>query len=413
MSQPDGTKLVSFPAGKATGARRPRDPRIDAFRGLALVMIFIDHVPGNPYEYLTIRNFTHSDAAEAFFLMSGLAAALAYSGRLTSEARAEHGLWNGIAPMWKRSWTLYLAHIFMTVWAIAIFSAAAGIYAMPELLEQINLRQVFGNTGEALFGIAALTHQLGYVNILPAYSVLLLFAPLMLMIGLWRPWALLTLSLVIWMAAGLWRLNLPNFPNPGGWFFNPISWQLLFVLGALTGLGMRRGERFVPKSRALFWACLGFCVLALVWKFVPAVGDVINHQMARLYQAGIPFHLTTHDKTFVALPRLLNILALAYVLSCLPWVTRACAHKAAAPLRLLGQQGLLVFCTGTVVSLMFQVYMAGNPLSTWMGWGLPPLGIVIMLITAWLGSARKAAPRGSAPSAQGGLVASSGKRRTG
>ncbi|HBU53972.1 MAG TPA: OpgC protein, partial [Sulfitobacter sp.] len=28
--------------------RRARDPRIDAFRGLALIMIIIDHMPGNP-----------------------------------------------------------------------------------------------------------------------------------------------------------------------------------------------------------------------------------------------------------------------------------------------------------------------------------------------------------------------------
>ncbi|WP_226621080.1 OpgC family protein [Alloyangia pacifica] len=409
MPQPED-KLVSFPAAKAAAPpRRPRDARIDAFRGLALVMIFIDHVPGNPYEYLTIRNFTHSDAAEAFFIMSGLAAALAYSGRLTPEARAENGLMNGVLPMWKRSWTLYLAHIIMTVWAIAIFSAGAGIYNLPELRETINLRQVFSNPEEALFGIAALTHQLGYVNILPAYSVLLFFAPGLLLLGLWKPKALLWTALAIWMAAGLWRLNLPNFPNPGGWFFNPISWVLLFAIGMLTGLAMRRGERFVPVSRPLFWTCLGFCVLVLAWKFIPDFGAVINHQMARLYQAGIPFHLTTHDKTFVALPRLINILALAYVLSCLPAVTRFCAGKVAAPLRLLGQQGLLVFCTGTVVALAFQVIMAGNPLSVWMGWGLPPLGIVIMLVVAWMAQARKPVRREA--QAPGGVVAKAGQRR--
>ena len=57
--------------------RRARDPRIDAFRGLALIMIIIDHMPGNPWEHLTIRNIGFSDAAEAFFIMSGIAAGIA------------------------------------------------------------------------------------------------------------------------------------------------------------------------------------------------------------------------------------------------------------------------------------------------------------------------------------------------
>ncbi|MCB1958712.1 MAG: OpgC domain-containing protein, partial [Rhodocyclaceae bacterium] len=36
---------------------RQRDGRIDVLRGLALVMIFINHVPGTVFEHLTNRNF--------------------------------------------------------------------------------------------------------------------------------------------------------------------------------------------------------------------------------------------------------------------------------------------------------------------------------------------------------------------
>jgi len=55
-------------------ARAQRDLRLDVFRGLALVMIFINHVPGTVYENVTSRNFGLSDAAEGFVLMSGVAA---------------------------------------------------------------------------------------------------------------------------------------------------------------------------------------------------------------------------------------------------------------------------------------------------------------------------------------------------
>ena len=55
-----------------------RDSRLDVLRALALITIFINHVPGNPYEMFTSRNFGFSDATEAFVLISGIAVGLAY-----------------------------------------------------------------------------------------------------------------------------------------------------------------------------------------------------------------------------------------------------------------------------------------------------------------------------------------------
>ena len=40
-----------------------RDLRIDFFRGLALYMILVDHVVGDPLSRFTIQNFGFSDAA--------------------------------------------------------------------------------------------------------------------------------------------------------------------------------------------------------------------------------------------------------------------------------------------------------------------------------------------------------------
>ncbi|HVR55249.1 MAG TPA: OpgC domain-containing protein, partial [Pseudolabrys sp.] len=34
-----------------------RDPRIDVVRGMALLMIFVDHIPGNALGLATLRNF--------------------------------------------------------------------------------------------------------------------------------------------------------------------------------------------------------------------------------------------------------------------------------------------------------------------------------------------------------------------
>ncbi|TDX27991.1 OpgC family protein [Rhodovulum visakhapatnamense] len=380
MQRPD---TVSVPK------KRPRDPRIDAFRGLALVMIFIDHVPGNPYENWTIRNFGFSDAAEAFFVMSGIAAGMAYSGRFAAPQIRLNGLWAAIRPIWGRSWTLYIVHVLLSAWAIAIFAWGAMAFDVPDLLTKINLRQVFENTGEALIGIPLLTHQFGYVNILPAYSVLLLFAPLAILIGMRAPLLMVSISIAMWFVAGMWRIDLPNYPNPGGWFFNPLSWQIIFVLGLLTGIQMRRGERLVARRRWLFWAAAGFLGFVLVWAQVPALGERLNAIMRQAGEAGLPFHLVGFDKTYVSLPRMLHVLALFYVLSCLPWVTRIAGSALAAPLRLMGRQGLLVFSFGTVVSLSFQVLMDGRPDLALLPWLLPPLGVAAMLVAAVLGEASR------------------------
>lgn len=387
MPQPDGQ-------GGAV-ARRPRDPRIDAFRGLALIMIFIDHVPGNPYENFTIRNIGFSDAAEAFFVMSGVAAGLAYSGRFLPHNLARNGLWHAVSPVWHRAWVLYLVQIFLTVWAIAIYSGGAMFFDMPGLIKQINLTQVFENTQSALIGIPALMHQLGYVNILPAYMVLLGLTPFAIMLGLRRPWLLAGASALLWFCAGLWRLNMPNFPNPGGWFFNPFAWQAVFVCGLLIGLSLGRKERFVPVSKVLFGLSVGFLLLVVVWRYVPGVGPFLNHQMARLGGIGVPFHLVSHDKTFLALPRLLHSLALVYVLSCLSPVFQMSASQVSAPLRLLGRQGLLVFASGTLLALVFNVLIKASDIALFNPIFLPPMGVIAMLVIAWVceaASARKAQP---------------------
>ncbi|NVK47728.1 MAG: OpgC domain-containing protein [Rhodobacteraceae bacterium] len=382
---------IAVPNELAQPVKRPRDPRIDAFRGLALLMIFVDHSPHNPFEYLTVRNIGFSDAAEAFFIMSGVAAGLAYTGRF--QARHDKGLWQAVAPMWKRSWTLYLVQILLTSLAIAIFAAGATWFGVDELLTKINLRQVFNNTAEALIGIPLLGHQLGYVNILPAYSVLLFCGPLMILLGLWRPMLLLGLSAALWLAAGIWRINLPNYPNPGGWFFNPVAWQFIFVVGLLTGIFLRRGERFVPKMPWLFWLATGWLAVVLAWRYVPGFGPFMNHQMAVLGKAGLPFNMVSHDKTFLALPRMTHALALAYVLSCLPWVTRLTGSKALSFLRLLGRQGLLVFAAGTVLALFNHVIMGYYAGADWLGWVLMPLGALILIAVAWLGDIQKTAQR--------------------
>ena len=192
----------SAAAQDTPGVPAGRDLRLDMFRGLALVMIFINHVPGTIYESFTNRNFGFSDAAEAFVFMSGMAAGLAYSNRFRGG-----NLWAATTKVWARARQLYFVHIVITMLSLAIFAGAANWFGLTELLTKNNLKALFQQPLSTLVGIPLLSHQLGYLNILPLYMTLLLATPLVILAGLRKPWLALAASIALWVAAGQFRFN--------------------------------------------------------------------------------------------------------------------------------------------------------------------------------------------------------------
>lgn len=324
-------------------ASRPgRDQRLDVFRGLALLTIFINHVPGNAFEQFTSRNFGFSDAAEAFVLMSGIAVGLAYSRGFRSD-----NLFEASMRVWRRAGVLYTTHIVITVIAAGIVAAGWLYLGVDEVVERVNFTRLLDQPLEAMVGIPLLTHQLGYFNILPMYMALLVISPLYLLIGLRSRHALIAVAVLVWAMAGTFRLNLPNYPNPGGWFFNPVAWQLIFAVGIAGGLSMVDGSKLVPFRKWLYWLCVAYLAFSCVWLML-RVGTFPGGR-------ALPFFVAGFDKTFLALPRLLHALALAYVLTNSAWVAPLFRKAVFEPVELMGQNGLAVFATGSVLSLILQI----------------------------------------------------------
>jgi hypothetical protein len=178
-----------------------RDPRLDFFRGLALVMIFINHVPGNPLEALTNRNFGFSDAAEGFVFMSGMAAGLAYSMTFVNLP-----LWRAVAKCWGRAWTLYSVHLVISMISLAIMMGAAYWFDAEKMWVSNNVGPWIAAPVQATIGIATLGHQFGYLNILPMYAALLLMTPVMILIAHRSVWLMLALSFLLWIQVdGKWK----------------------------------------------------------------------------------------------------------------------------------------------------------------------------------------------------------------
>lgn len=324
-----------------------RDLRLDVFRGLALVTIFIDHVPPNAYEHLTLRNWGFSDAAEAFVLMSGISAGLAY-GPAFREPGADRV--RGLGRVWGRAWTLYLVQMVITIAGLAVAAGFARFLAAPELLGKHGMGVLFEDPTGFLVGVPLLTHQLGYLNILPTYIILLAVAPAMVLLALRSPAALLLVSGLVWLLMGHVEANFPAYPGGAGWFLNPLTWQILFAVGIPVGLAMREKRGQPAQLRWLRWAGVGFLALALLWREWGALGAAGNHYLWILNQHGLSGQFTSFSKPNLAAPRLLHVLALLAVVAGFPVFKRLTEARWATPLALLGRQALPVFAFGSVLA---------------------------------------------------------------
>ena len=318
-----------------------RDTRIDVFRALALISIYVNHIPGTFYENFTHKNLGFSDAAEAFVLISGMAVGLAYGLKYQRGNRVLMTL-----KALRRTATLYLTHIVCTLVTLAIFSFGAIWFAAPELLVKINIETVLTDTPQTLVGLVTLGHQLGYNNILPLYAVLLALTPVFLFVARKNTPLLLGVSFLVWLLAGIYRVAPHNYPTGGVWFLNPLSWQFLFVIGMVATVHVRKGGRLFVHP-VLVWGAAAYLILSLLWVTVPLWSIDIS--------AALPVVLTGFDKTFLSTPRLLHVLAAAYLIAVIPQLSNLARLDEKNPLSILGKYSLPVFVTGTLLSMVGQV----------------------------------------------------------
>ncbi|WP_181301128.1 OpgC domain-containing protein [Bosea sp. 124] len=327
--------------------RLERDARIDVIRGLALLIIFINHMPGNVISAYMPHNFGFSDAADAFVLLAGVSATLAYGGLIE-----RRGLGVGALKIGARVWTLYIAHIAVFIIVCGVVAAAVTRTQNPLYVEAINIQPFFRDTFDALVDALTLRYQPSYLDILPLYIVLLALFPLIFLAVRISPAGALVVSLAVWQAALALGLNFTNV-HAAGWFFNPFAWQVVFTLGIILGCAARRGIA-APRLLWLDAAAILFLVLAYVAKtsFGNPLGIAMLNEWFDSVQLG-------SDKTNLAWSRLLHVLALAWLaIRWLPAGEGLLRRAIGRGLAVVGRHSLDVFCAGTVLAIIGQIVMA-------------------------------------------------------
>jgi hypothetical protein len=351
-----------------------RDLRLDLFRGVALWLIFLDHIPENVANWFTIRNIGFSDATEIFIFISGYTAAFVY-GR----AMRERGFLVAGARILRRAWQIYVAHIFLFTIFMAEIAYVAATFNNPLYAEEMKILDFLQQPDVTIFEALILKFKPVNLDVLPLYIVLLLLFPPMLFLLLRWPAFALAGSALLYALTWNFGWNLPAYPA-GEWFFNPFAWQLLFVFGAWCALGGAKRLAAAMRSNVILAIAIVYLVFAffitLTWYIEP---------LGRFVPSWLSDWMYPIDKTNLDVLRFAHFLALATVtVRFVPRDWPGLKSVLLQPAIRCGQHSLEIFCLGVFLAFAGQFIISeysGGPL---IQIAISLTGIVIMIATATL-----------------------------
>ena len=239
------------------------------------------------------------------------------------------------------------------------------------------------------------------MDILPVFiwsmAALPAFAWLERRIGFWA----LAAPFGLYLAAWLFGLAPPSLGPDTVIGFNPLAWQMLFMLGVYLGRRMLLNGRAVPPSRALTIAAVVVLVVGFVLR--------LDWFGALPFDLGIPESAWIIGKDELAPPRVVHALALTLIVARLipreaPWMHTILGRWLAAA----GRHSMQVFCLGLFLSwgvtAAFRLWPHQAMLLD------PPLILAGCAILLWFGTwrDRRRAPGmsrlGRQPAGSGGLA---------
>ncbi len=177
-----------------------------------------------------------------------------------------------------------------------IYIAAIGWVALryndPDIINEFNVAGLVDNPIQTLTQGLILRFKPVNLDVLPLYIVLMGFFPPVLWMMLRKPDLTMLGSLALYFAARQFGWNFSAYPT-GSWYFNPYTWQLLFVFGAWFALGGARESQSVIKSKWLLIAGTLYLLFALVMTMAGRFESFGEMFPKWLYDAFNP-----NDKTF-------------------------------------------------------------------------------------------------------------------
>jgi hypothetical protein len=348
-----------------------RDLRLDACRGLALWFIFIDHIPDNAFDWLTLRNYGFSDTTEVFVFVSGYTCMLAYGGALR-----EQGWPTIVARALRRGFEIYAAFLLLVIaYLVLIWVAGGG----GRSLDETNTRFFFENPGVVLAHLVVLQYTPVNTDILPTFALLHLAFPAVLWLLIRNAAAALVLSFLLYLMVQIYSWHVPAWPT-GELYFNPLAWQILFVFGAWYADRGAGRLKTIVQSRGTLWLAGLYLTFSLIvtlsWQIEPLswlIPDIVSKLIYPIY------------KGHLAPVRLAHFLALATVVSrlMLPDWGGLMNPLTVAMIR-CGENSLSIYCFSVLLSFAGFVILTGISGSLAMQAAVSVAGIATMIAAATL-----------------------------
>ena len=373
---------ASVPSGlrETPELRTPKphyDYRIDFFRGLSLIFIFINHIPDNVFSNLTSRTYALFDSAEVFMFLAGYSAALAYYSLVPQ------GLQALSRKAMARAQKILMYHIVLvaSIMTAAYVLISAGVRTDYEVF----LDKIQSEPLQAIAGVPTLAFQAPLLDILPMYIVVMLLAPFLIWLRAQSELALLAVSGMVWMFAARFFPEIPTVTYDVDWFLNPFCWQFLFSIGLIFGWRTRtnmppvasgNARRVLDISCGLF-VIFSACVLMTI--AFESFNDAAANRLRAMY-----FSL---NKQSLDLWRVVGLLASAYLAARL--VTKNAGWlktKAAGWVCAAGSASLPIFSLTVVLSFAGKFFvMAMGPHHMFLADTLATgTGVAVILVTAHL-----------------------------
>jgi hypothetical protein len=354
-----------------------RDLRIDFFRGLALCMILVDHVAGDPISRFTYQKLGFSDATEIFVFLSGISCGIVYSRMLARRS------WNGLAAaIIRRSMLIYAYYVSSSIVIIILLLAASRSIENAGAVDQslIILREDFF---PAIWSTIFLISPPDLPGILVVYIVLTLVVIPLFLMGAARNVALtLAVSGFIWTISQFHSDLAPRLADHS--YLNPLAWQFLFSIGMFIGIRYYDFDWSGLRSTLAFkW------LLAAAWVIV--VGSFLYRFSFFLwrFQVNLDWLRTSgaeyiHMKETLSAVRLLHFLSIVLLLA--NYVTSSnpiFGWPGAAIVTRTGRHSLEVFSVSAILSVVLNIIVAVYHPSVLERLGFDGIAMLLMATTAF------------------------------
>jgi hypothetical protein len=270
----------------------------------------------------------------------------------------------------------------------------------PLYTEEMGVGDFLQEPHLAIIRALMLAFQPMFLDILPLYIVLLATFPLVLVAMARQRMLPLLISFAIYVLTLRQGWAFHTRPSHDVWFFNPLAWQFLFVIGATAGYARVTGKWPFPSAAWIGQAALVLAAAIAVINFSWTLHWIWDSFPPLFAKALWSYSL---DKTNLAPLRLISFLTLAIAtVHVVRPESRFLRQRWARPVIICGQQSLYIFCLGIVLSVLGHFLLAEFSGRFFMQVGVNLVGIGTMIAVAlllnWFKTASRRSPRSASTS---------------